>query len=73
MANVIEATYDGKVLKPDEPLELEPNTRVRVVIEAVLPEKPEAPSFFKVARSLSVDGPPDWSENLDNYHTRKLN
>ena len=24
-------------------------------------------SFFEVASSLNVDGPPDWSENLDAY------
>lgn len=67
MANVIEATFDGKVLLPDEPLELDPNTRVRLVIEAVLSVDRQPPSFLQVARSLRVDGPPDWSVNLDKY------
>jgi len=67
MANVIEATYDGRALLPDEPLELEPNTRVRIIVESVLPENGETPSFFRVARSLNVEGPPDWSRNHDKY------
>ena len=67
MVNVIEATYDGRALLLDEPLELEPNTRVRIIVETVLPENGEAPSFFRVARSLQVDGPPDWSRNHDKY------
>lgn len=67
MANVIEATFDGKVFCPDEPLELEPNTRVRIVIEAVLPNGQEPPSVLDVALSLNLDGPPDWATNIDRY------
>lgn len=68
MANVIEATFDGKVLRPEGPLDLAPNTRVRIVIEEVLPaEQEEPPSFLKVARSLRIAGPPDWSANIDKY------
>ncbi len=41
MTKTLEATYDGEALRPDEPIELEPNTRVRVTIEilADVPEK----------------------------------
>jgi AF2212-like protein len=39
MTTTLEATFDGKVLRPDTPLDLEPNTRVRVTIETR--EKPE--------------------------------
>jgi|GEM_PF-322074 len=67
MANIIEATFDGKVLHPDEPLELAPNTRVRIAIEEVLPAGDDVPSFLEVARSLRIEGPPDWSANLDKY------
>jgi len=38
MTLTLEATFDGKVLRPDKPLNLEPNTRVTVTIET--PEKP---------------------------------
>ena len=33
MTRTLEATFDGKALRLDEPLDLEPNTRVRVTIE----------------------------------------
>jgi predicted DNA-binding antitoxin AbrB/MazE fold protein len=33
MTMQIEAVYENGVLRPDEPLDLEPNTRVRVTIE----------------------------------------
>jgi predicted DNA-binding antitoxin AbrB/MazE fold protein len=34
MSKQIEAVYENGVLRPDEPLDLEPNTRVRVTIES---------------------------------------
>lgn len=67
MANIIEATFDGKVLHPDEPLELAPNTRVRIAIEEVLPDGQEPTSVLDVAQSLNLHGPPDWSKNIDRY------
>lgn len=33
MSRTIEAVYDGEVLRPEEPLELQANTRVRITIE----------------------------------------
>jgi len=35
MSKTLEAIFDGEVLRPDEPLKLEPNTRVRLTIESV--------------------------------------
>ena len=32
MLKTIEAVYDGKAFLPEEPLELEANTRVRLVV-----------------------------------------
>ena len=40
MTRTVEATFDGEVLLLDEPLDLEPNTRVRVTIETSLPHRP---------------------------------
>jgi hypothetical protein len=66
MTKTIEAIFDGKTLRPDEPLELAPNTRVRLTIEAPSPSL--APlSFLRTARSLRLDGPVDWSANLEEY------
>jgi len=66
MTQTFEALYDGVVLRPDKDLGLEPNTRVRVTVET-LPAKQEPTSFLQTARSLNLQGPADWSANLDNY------
>ena len=66
-SQTLEATFDGEVLLPDEPIALEPNTRVRVVIEAVTQTQIQPVSFLRVARSLQLDGPADWSTHLDSY------
>jgi len=67
MLKTIAATYDGSVFRPDDPLELKPNTRVRITIETV--DRPAKPgeSFLQVARSLELNGPADWATNLEEY------
>jgi AF2212-like len=66
MTKTIEAVFDGETLRPDEPLELAPNTRVRLTIET--PPSGVAPqSFLRTARSLDLSGPSDWSANLEAY------
>ena len=67
MVKIIEATYDGLVLRPDEPLLLEANTRVRVTVETVESENGATTSFLKTARSLKLDGPADWANKVDDY------
>ena len=67
MGKTIEALYDGLVLRPVEPLTLEPNTRVWIVIEIVPPTTEMPLSFLRTARSLNLDGPSDWSANLEDY------
>jgi len=66
MTKTIDAVFDGKTLRPDEPLELAPNTRVRVTIETAPPSLAPV-SFLRTARGLGLDGPPDWSANLEEY------
>ena len=67
MVKTIEAVFDGAVLRPDEPLELEPNTRVRITVEGIADQKDDGVSFLDTARSLDLDGPADWSQNIDAY------
>lgn len=67
MTTVVYATFDGEVLRPEGPVSIEPNTRVRVTIETQTGGKPGATSFLKTARSLKIEGPPDWSERFDDY------
>jgi hypothetical protein len=72
MTTVIDATFDGEVFRPSQPIRLEPNTQVRLTIESARPESAtptlgEPYSFLKYAASLKLDGPPDWSANIDKY------
>ena len=61
------ATYDGEVLRPDSPIGLKPNTRVRVTIETTESTDIKKRSFLKTARSLNLQGPADWSARLEDY------
>jgi|GEM_PF-303318 len=67
MTKIVHATFDGQVLRPDEPLALLPNTRVVVTIETLEECSASTQSFLKTARSLNLEGPPDWSTRLDEY------
>ena len=67
MSQTLDATFDGQVFRPDKPLELEPNTRVRITIEPTQTPEEHSESFLRVARSLNIDGPRDWSTRLDDY------
>ncbi|MCX6081260.1 MAG: antitoxin family protein [Chloroflexi bacterium] len=63
----IEAIYDGQVIRPDLPLQLEPNTRIRITVRTVKPVRAQRNSFLATARSLKLKGPTDLAENLDDY------
>ena len=65
MITKLEARFDGTVLHPIEPLALKPNSRVLMTIETK-PQDTEY-TFLDTASSLNLDGPPDWSTNLDAY------
>jgi predicted DNA-binding antitoxin AbrB/MazE fold protein len=67
MSQTLDAIFDGSVFRPDQPIELEPNTRVRITIEPALRSEERSESFLRVARSLNLDGPADWSSRLDDY------
>lgn len=72
MTTTLYATYDGEVLRPEGPVPLEPDTRVRVTLEV---EEAEAPAtgvdnpygWLDFLESANLDGPPDWSERLHEY------
>lgn len=68
MIQIVEAVFDGTTLHPTAPLNLEAGTRVRIMVESVLPETPDTlKSFLQTAKSLHLQGAPDWSANLDHY------
>ena len=63
----IEATFDGTVFHPKGQVSLAPNTPVRLTVEPLCNKPPGQVSFLQTARSLKLDGPADWSENIDKY------
>ncbi|MEO6588301.1 MAG: antitoxin family protein [Pyrinomonadaceae bacterium] len=76
MEQIIEATFDGEVFRPTEKVDLEPNTKVKITVEepkklklAVMPKKGkgEPNSFLDYLMSLKLDGPSDFSKNIDEY------
>ena len=72
MTKTLEAVFDGEVLRPDEPLEIDPNTRVRITLEVEGEEEEEKPkgepySSLLLAASLKLQGPSDFSERIEDY------
>ena len=67
MTKTIGALYDGQVLRPDEQLNLRPNTRVRITIDSPDIDKSKPMSFLGTARQLNLDGPTDWSDRIEDY------
>lgn len=76
MEQTFEATFDGEVFRPTEKVDLEPNTKVKITVEepkklklAVMPKKGkgEPNSFIDYLRSVTIDAPPDYAENIDEY------
>jgi predicted DNA-binding antitoxin AbrB/MazE fold protein len=70
VGKTVEAVFDGTVLHLKEPLELKKGARVRIAIEAIElePIAPTKPcSFLQTARSLQLQGPTDWSTNIQHY------
>ena len=77
MEKIVDATYDGEVVRFDEPVDLAKDTKVRVMIEEAPIKlkleyakkkkggKPYA--FLEYARSANLKGPSDFSTNLDDY------
>jgi predicted DNA-binding antitoxin AbrB/MazE fold protein len=77
MEKSVTATFDGGVFRPDEPVDLTSNTKVTLHINdhskdlelVIMPKKPGGKpyGFLDLARSMNLDGPPDWSTNIDEY------
>jgi len=67
MTKTLQAVFDGEVLRPDEPLDLKPNTRVRITIDTGAEKKSREQSFLQAARDLRLEGPSDWSSRIEEY------
>jgi hypothetical protein len=67
MSATIEATFDGNVFRPTEPVALTPNTPVRLTVETLPADASSPTSFLNAARALHLQGPPNWAANFDDY------
>jgi len=67
MIKTFETVFDGKVFHPIEPLALAANTPIGVTINTAAIAENTPYSFLKMARSLNLEGPPDWAIHLDEY------
>lgn len=67
MIKTLYAVFDGKVLHPEEPVELKPSSRVRLTIESAEASRTKSCSFLQTARSLNLAGPADWSARFEEY------
>ncbi len=67
MTKTLHAIYDGEVFRPEKPLDLEPNIRVRITIETSQGKAQKGHSFLETARSLKLEGPSDWSVHFEDY------
>ncbi len=70
MLQELEAIFDGTALQPEVPLNLAVGTRVRIIVESVdvvSDEVKQPKTFLETARSLELQGEPDWSERIDQY------
>jgi hypothetical protein len=60
--------FDGRVLRPDLPLNLTPHGRYLITIQAEEPAPPEGDAWdILEALAGSVDAPPDWAGEHDHY------
>ena len=67
MGQAIEAIYDGAVFRPTVPVTLKPNTRVRVTVTTDEETTAREVSFLDTASALNLEGPEDWSANIEDY------
>jgi hypothetical protein len=70
MKRTITVTYDGEAFRPQEPLDLEPNTRYRLTIEDSAPEatpEDDKPLMRILALARELDLPSDFAAQKHHY------
>jgi|GEM_PF-360228 len=68
ISKTVTAIFDGRVLQPELPLDLEPNSRYVITIREVAPASLDD-SAWDVLEKLTgvVDAPSDWAMEHDHY------
>ena len=69
MIQEINAIFDGKSLQLESPLNLDVGTRVKIIVETILPQEQSPKTFLETAQSLQLQGNPDWSEKIDQLNS----
>ena len=67
MSQTLDATFDGEVFRPTQAVELLPDTQVQLIVTVKSTTEENPKSFLRVARSLQLTGPTDWSSRVDDY------
>lgn len=67
MSQTLEATFDGQVFRPVQTVELQPDTRVELIVTVKNESEEKTKSFLRTARSLKLKGPKDFSSRIDDY------
>ena len=67
MEMTLEATYDGEVFRPAEKPDLEPDTKVEIIVKDLKEKKGEPYCSLKYMASAKIDAPPDFATNIDEY------
>jgi len=70
MSKILTVTFDGSVLRPDIPLDLEPNKRyVITIVSEDINSSDKAADVWNVLEDLTgtVDAPEDWASQHDHY------
>ncbi|MBN3868894.1 MAG: hypothetical protein V7L00_10245 [Nostoc sp.] len=71
MSKILTVIFDGSVLRPDIPLDLEPNKRyvITIVSEDINSSETKAADVWDVLEDLTgtVDAPEDWASQHDHY------
>ena len=67
MSQTVDAMFDGEVFRPTESVELQPDTRVQLIVTVKPTASAVSKSFLSVARELRLSGPADWSSRVDDY------
>ena len=68
MSQTITAVFDGHVLRPEAPVDLEPNQRYRLTVEPAAPSDSVGDAWDALERLAStIDAPSDWSAEHNHY------
>ena len=70
MTTAVKAVYENGVFKPKEPVDLQEQTEVDVLIPTISPTDDDDPTGWNAIRGLIgiiEDAPPDMAENHDTY------